>query len=441
MLTSLFSPVVTVHAQSGILLKTFDIRASRLLLDPNRPRLYALLPRDSGVAVIDTDTNSVSNTITVDPNPTDLTISPDGTKLYVVSNGSTQTAISVIDLQSLTLVARLPLPVSTSAIAAGLGGRLYALVNTSGPHAIEQLDATTGVAQGYVSRYVDTGYLRLSPDNKTLYYANSGITDQSYLQSFDVSTDYPYLLQENDFNNGPDNGQGLTISHNGKLLVFPIGTGNETDGHYYTTSLLSAANINTVLGTFQNGAYPGPAAFSADDSLLYQIRFGTQSIQIFSTIDFSLVDSFKFPYNDPIDIAVTGSQGHVYVSGAADDFGAGPLRLFSSRPVSFFNGSVAVTGGFYYLKFDTGVPFGYYSVANSPYLYHNDLGFEYPFDAANGSGGIYLYDFTSSTFWYTSRSLFPYLYDFALNAWLYYYPDPARPDHYNTEGVRYFYNF
>lgn len=53
---------VTTHAQSGILLKTFDLRAGKLLLDPNRPRLYVTLPADNKLAVIDTDTNTVLTT-------------------------------------------------------------------------------------------------------------------------------------------------------------------------------------------------------------------------------------------------------------------------------------------------------------------------------------------------------------------------------------------
>ena len=46
---------------------------------------------------------------------------------------------------------------------------------------------------------------------------------------------------------------------------------------------------------------------------------------------------------------------------------------------------------------------------------------------------MYLYDFASSTYFYTSPSFsYPYLYDFTLNAVLYYYPGTTHP--------RYFYN-
>ncbi len=97
----------------------------------------------------------------------------------------------------------------------------------------------------------------------------------------------------------------------------------------------------------------------------------------------------------------------------------------------------------YYLQFPSGNPFGYYSylTPDPDYIYHFDLGYEYWFDAADGSGGVYLYDFASSTFFYTSPGFpFPYLYDFTLNAVLYYYPDTTNPGHYTT-NPRYFYNF
>jgi hypothetical protein len=96
----------------------------------------------------------------------------------------------------------------------------------------------------------------------------------------------------------------------------------------------------------------------------------------------------------------------------------------------------------YYLALPNGNPFGYYSYLTDPnYIYHFDMGYEYLFDANDGSGGIYLYDFASSHWWYTSRLYpFPYVYDFSLNALLYYYPDANNAGH-STANPRYFYDF
>ena len=109
---------------------------------------------------------------------------------------------------------------------------------------------------------------------------------------------------------------------------------------------------------------------------------------------------------------------------------------------TFFTGQSALGDGVYFLQFPDGVPFGYYSYLTDPaYLYHFDLGYEYVFDADDGNSGVYFYDFASRDFFYTSPAFpFPYLYDFALNTVLYYYPDTTSPGHYTT-NPRYFYDF
>ena len=95
-----------------------------------------------------------------------------------------------------------------------------------------------------------------------------------------------------------------------------------------------------------------------------------------------------------------------------------------------------------YLQFADGTPFGHYSYLDDPhYIYHDDLGDEYVFDAGDGMNGVYLYDFASGDFFYTSPAFpFPSLYDFTLGTVLYYYPDPANPGRY-TSNPRQFYDF
>jgi hypothetical protein len=120
---------------------------------------------------------------------------------------------------------------------------------------------------------------------------------------------------------------------------------------------------------------------------------------------------------------------------------ASGMYFIHQKHAPFFTGEQALGGAAYYLAFPGGTYFGYYAyLTDSNYLYHFDLGYEYAFDAADGLGGVYLYDFKSNGFFYTSPVFaFPYLYDFTLNSVVYYYPDPTQPGHYNTDGVRYFY--
>ena len=137
------------------------------------------------------------------------------------------------------------------------------------------------------------------------------------------------------------------------------------------------------------------------------------------------------------DISATSPEG-INLDVIGYDLGNAP----SPPHPSFLNGEIALGGGWYYLQFANGTPFGYYSYLTDPrFIYHFDLGYEYWFDANDGHSGIYFYDFASNHFFYTSPSFpFPYLYDFSLNTVLYYYPDTNNPGHYTT-NPRYFYNF
>jgi hypothetical protein len=108
---------------------------------------------------------------------------------------------------------------------------------------------------------------------------------------------------------------------------------------------------------------------------------------------------------------------------------------------TFFAGEAPLSNGVFYLGLPNGNPFGYYSyLPDANYIYHFDMGYLYVVDANDGKGGVYFYDFSSSHWWYTGRSYpFPYIYDFSLSAFIYYYPSSA-PGHY-TANPRYFYNF
>ncbi len=142
---------------------------------------------------------------------------------------------------------------------------------------------------------------------------------------------------------------------------------------------------------------------------------------------------------------VRGADGRLYApisAGGTTDDGTVVAFTLAGASTSFFSGQVALGNGVYYLVFPNGNIFGYYAYLNAAnYIYHFDLGYEYVFAANDGKAGVFLYDFQSGHFFYTSPTFgFPYLYDFTLNAVLYYYPNPNVPGHY-TSNPRYFYNF
>lgn len=133
----------------------------------------------------------------------------------------------------------------------------------------------------------------------------------------------------------------------------------------------------------------------------------------------------------------------VTTRGGVNGYGTIFKLTFDTAPSRFFAGEVPVGDNVYYLSLNGGGSvFGYYAFLSDPhYLYHFDLGYEYVFDANDGQNGVYLYDFASGSYFYTSPSFpFPYLYDFSRGAVLYYFPDPNQPGRY-TSTPRYFYDF
>lgn len=143
-------------------------------------------------------------------------------------------------------------------------------------------------------------------------------------------------------------------------------------------------------------------------------------------------------------ISAAVSGGTAVVGASYTLYGTGTAYVFENTPEPpgpplFFTGAVSLGSGVYYLQFPGANFFGYYNLEFFPWLYHYDMGFEYFVDAADGKGGAYLYDATSGHWFFTGSSLFPYLYDFTLTAWIYYIPDPLNPGHYTTNPRQFAY--
>jgi virginiamycin B lyase len=138
---------------------------------------------------------------------------------------------------------------------------------------------------------------------------------------------------------------------------------------------------------------------------------------------------------------VTGPDGALWFT---EELTASIGRAALPQADAFFTGQQFLSGTVYYLQFQDGTPFGYYGYLQgsastaSAWIYHFDLGYEYV-TSSGTSGDLYLYDEASTHWWYSNPSLFPYLFDFTLNAWLYYFPNTQSPGHYTT-NPRYFSN-
>ncbi len=115
------------------------------------------------------------------------------------------------------------------------------------------------------------------------------------------------------------------------------------------------------------------------------------------------------------------TAGHNQIAQCAADI------LPGGHPAFFEGEAILSSGDFAYLKFADDKEFGYYTYQFYPYLYQTDLGFEYVVPSAGTDNSVYLYDFKLQTFFYTSPTLFPYLYDFKESGYYYYFTGTTAP--------------
>lgn len=305
----------------------FDEAVSRLVADPIRPRVYA---SSSGrVIVIDTTTMSIIKSVSFGAAPEGLSISVDGSKLWIADAGG-DPGIRVLDLNTLERLPSLPVPLQLSDVEEGLGGRLY-VTPLSGSPRVWQVDANTGAFQaplGGNHQSVD-GRLEISPDRNILFYGDGAAGTCSTLNKFKVATENASLLQEVAFcASFASIAADLKLSHGGQLIVYPMGRGNGSPP--YTTFEIPTADLTSVNGTFNVGARPGPAVFSNDDTLLYHGAYTQSAIKIFDTATFNLVGTISLPHGiDGRQLAIDRSGRWLFAS-TGTNVGPTGLRVFDT---------------------------------------------------------------------------------------------------------------
>lgn len=316
-LCAMLLPLHRAAAALGTLDASFNIPATRLVLDPVRPRMYASITGSNCVAVIDTSTLRVITTVPVGSGPIGMAESADGSTLYVANSGSTTTGVSVIDLTSLQTVSSLPTPEEPSDIAVGYHNQLYLTPAGDDDYGIMQIDAATGVFQESFDDGGDVfvyggGFLAVSPDMKTLYFGNSGISAAT-LASFDISTGTADTLQVNSTTVG-SNGEDLELNHSGSVLCFPVGSGQNG----YQIAEIPSNDIDTVNGYLATGAYPDNIAFSPDDTVAYTAPDVQDTLMVFNASTCALTGSFDLP-GDAGRLRTDSSGKHLFVSGRIEE--------------------------------------------------------------------------------------------------------------------------
>jgi YVTN family beta-propeller protein/autotransporter-associated beta strand protein len=222
------------------------------------------------LAVINTATQGVVQTIGSGANPFGIAINPTGTTVYVANNvGAASVSVYSANASTGQLT-----QTTTIALAAGAGPRGIAFSPDGSRAYITEQNANTVVvvntATNAVVGSVAVGGLpvtvAVSPDGTRAYVTNNTSNTVSV-----INTATNTVVATAATGAGPI---GVVVSPDGKYFYI----GNFTDG---TVTQFNAAT-NTVLGTIASGTQTGGLAISPDGTALYAINFGSNNVAMFS---------------------------------------------------------------------------------------------------------------------------------------------------------------
>ena len=339
------SIIIVASKSTAVLPATFGISASRFALDPARNIVYASIPDLNSVAVFDAGNLGLKHLIFVGPSPNGLALTPAGDKLFVALQGASK--LAVLDTATFQLLPDISVPCAASDVAVGLDNRLY-FTSTGGItyNNISQIDYVTGQFLGSFSGGVFVyygGMLQVSPDRKTLYFGNQGLSSGT-LAEYDVSTATASLLSMKDSFGAY--GEDLALSHDGGLVFYV--TNNAITGDPANQITYLKTSDFSVAGSLQAPGYPKAICLSPDDNTAY-VSHETGYIDLYSMQSSSLLARIQTSGN--VNRMITDAAGKKLFA-AVDDkiivytaYQTAPSSTITSPArVSYTECAVAITG-------------------------------------------------------------------------------------------------
>lgn len=233
-----------------------------VVLNPSDTEAFAASAVADTVSVIDTSTNTVTDTIGLGASPYGLAISPSGATLYVSYQGQNNPSvegIAVIDTATDTVASTIPLDSPPAGIALSPDGTTLYVAGGGDGGEYDFADAVIDVATGQVTASILVGpddapfSVAVSPDGSTVYEDNFNAGGGTVLV-IDAATDTVTTTI-------PDIGWSGQIGAdpNGNLVYVPNGN---------NISVLDTAT-DTVTGGFTVGNGTYGLGFSSDGSIAY----------------------------------------------------------------------------------------------------------------------------------------------------------------------------
>jgi YVTN family beta-propeller protein len=244
----------------------------------NAQTAYVTNAGSNSVSVVNVATNSVTATITVGNGPYGVSVSPDGSKVYVANSGynGTSTAgstVSVINASTNTVSATITVGIIPRGVAISPDGSKVYVAN-SGTNTVSVINSSTNTVSATITVGNGPDGLCVSPDGSTLYVANYGYggtsTPGSTVSVINTSTNTVTATI----------GVG-TYPHS--VAVSPDGSKVYVTNNESTTVRVINTTTNTLTNSITVGAYPAGVSVSPDGSKVYVANQGSSTVSVINS--------------------------------------------------------------------------------------------------------------------------------------------------------------
>jgi YVTN family beta-propeller protein len=305
------------------------------------PFAYAIGGASSTVSVIDTTTQQVVSTIHVPAFPVLDVLSPDGSRLYVSSQGAN--VVAVIDTTANAVIATIPLGAVAGHMAITPDGKqLYVTMQSLSGCAFPACDAVwvistvTNQVTGQVNLNgvcpgggCNLSYMAVSPDGARLYATAGGVNKIAV-----IDTSANSVISSSSAGSGP----GLAITRDGTTLY-------EMNTFNLGLSVIDTASMSVLTSGFPAGcADPQGLALSPDESRLYIPCIDGSSVAVVDRSTLTVVATPSLNGLQPSQVAAFTPDGaSAYVAACCTSPGTGTVFVIDTSTGTVTN-TIAIAG-------------------------------------------------------------------------------------------------
>jgi YVTN family beta-propeller protein len=262
--TNTISDTITVGASPG-----------GVSVSSDGSKVYVANALDYTVSVIKTATNSVLATILVGNSPGGLAVSPDGSKVFVTN--TVDNTVSVINTATNTVSATIPVLNAPVGITVSPDGSKVYVAN-EGFQKVSVISTSTNTVSTTIQVGVSPYGVAVSPDGSTVYVTNYSDNTVSVINTATntVSVTIPV----------GSNPSGITICPDGSKVY----VSNNLAG---TVSVINTAT-NTVLTTINCGGTPGGISVTPDGSMVFVTSYNNKKVKEINTATNTISATINF---------------------------------------------------------------------------------------------------------------------------------------------------